>query len=98
VTSTGSFQKRFKEWLGPDPMAAIAHLVDLTGYSERYLMQVAGMIGKKPWPGSRRFIRMMQALGCNDKPWRQRPPEQLAWAFATREEFEPIKEATCPTE
>ena len=82
-----TFQKRFRDWLGPDPKSTIERLSNETGYSEKYLLWAAGLIGKKPWPGSRRFMRRMEKLGCTDKPWRDRSPEAIRRALASREEL-----------
>lgn len=79
------FQIIFRRWLGENPDQAIKYLHEQTGYSIKYLQQVAGLVGRKPWPGSVRFIRKMTALGCSNRPWRDRTREQLAHAFATRE-------------
>ena len=79
------FQERFRAWLGPKPKKAVGVLAKRTGYSRKYLLWAAGLIGSKPWPGSRRFIRKMQAPGCSTKPWRDRSAEELRRAFETRE-------------
>lgn len=78
------FQERFRIWLGPDLERGIEVLAQTSGYSEKYITWAAGLIGRKPWPGSRRFMRKMQKLGCG-VPWRDRTPEQIAVAFEQRE-------------
>jgi hypothetical protein len=83
--NTTVFQNEFREWLGPNPYTAIDFLVKESGYSRQYLLWAAGLWGRKPWPGSRIFVRNMRRLGCTKKPWRDRSPEELARAFATRE-------------
>jgi hypothetical protein len=80
------FQERFRAWLGSDPERGIKVLARKSGYSEKYIAWAAGLIGRKPWPGSRRFVRKMQRLGCG-VPWRDRPAEQIALAFEQREEL-----------
>jgi len=81
------FQNRFREWLGPDPENAVRVVAKKTGYSVDYLRWVAGLIGNKPWPGSYRLVRTIERLGCTDRPWRDRPPSELRYAFENREEL-----------
>ena len=79
------FQERFRAWLGPHPESKVRIVARLSGYSLGYVRRAAGLAGEKPWPGSRRFVRRMAALGCTDRPWRDRPPEELRRAFRERE-------------
>lgn len=79
------FSVRFRAWLGPNPHSAAAVAAELSGYSVSYVRWAAGLIGKKKWIRSRKFIRAMTALGCTNKKWRDRTPEQLALAFKYRE-------------
>jgi hypothetical protein len=79
------FQERFRAWLGPNPEARIRVVARRAGYTVEYVRRAAGLAGSKRWPGSRRFVRRMEALGCVDRPWRERSPEELARAFRERE-------------
>jgi hypothetical protein len=84
------FQEQFRRWLGPDPEAGAATVAQMSGYSLDYVRWAAGLVGNGSWPGSRRFVRRMRALGCTDKPWHDRSPEQIRQALETREVlFEP---------
>jgi hypothetical protein len=85
------FQERFRAWLGPNPEIGARIVARRSGYSLDYVRWAAGLIGKKPWPGSRRFMHRMAALGCTDRPWRERPPEELARAFRDRETLFPAR-------
>lgn len=80
-----SFTVRFRKWLGHDPYKAAAIVAEMSGYTVDYVRWAAGLIGKRKWPGSRKFIRAMTTLGCTNKKWRDRTPEQLALAFKHRE-------------
>jgi hypothetical protein len=79
------FQEQFVKWLGPDPEKGAQAVARASGYSLDYVRWAAGLRGNTPWPGSRRFIRKMRALGCTNRKWRDRSPEQIARAFETRE-------------
>jgi hypothetical protein len=79
------FQERFRAWLGPNPEAKARIMARLSGYSLGYVRRAAGLTCEQPWPGSRRFVCRMAALGCTDRPWRDRPPEELRRAFRERE-------------
>jgi hypothetical protein len=79
------FQKRFRVWLGPNPETGARIVARRSGYSLDYVRWAAGLIGHKLWPGSRRFVRRMAALGCSDRLWRDRSPQELARAFRERE-------------
>ena len=79
------FQQRFRDWLGPEPEEAVRVVAHLSGYSLDYVRWAAGLIGKKPWPGSGPFVDKMAELGCTAKPWRDRSPEELLRAFRSRE-------------
>ena len=88
-----SFQARFRSWLGPDPHSGAVVAAELSGYSVSYVRWAAGLIGKKKWVRSRKFIKAMTALGCTNKRWRDRSPEQLRQAFKYREVlYDPLKE------
>jgi hypothetical protein len=80
-----AFRTRFRAWLGPDLEAGARIAARRSGYSLKYIRWAAGLIGRKPWPGSRPFVRRMVALGCSDVPWCDRSPEELAQAFQERE-------------
>jgi hypothetical protein len=79
------FRETFRKWLGPEPESTIRAIAKRSGYSLDYLRWAAGLIGQKPWPGSRRFEQKMRELGCSDRPWRERSSEDLARAFQERE-------------
>jgi hypothetical protein len=79
------FQNRFRAWLGPDPETAVRIVAKRSGYSTKYVRWAAGLIGIKPWPGSHRFVRAMERLGCSERPWRERPAEEIRQAFEGRE-------------
>jgi hypothetical protein len=84
------YQRKFREALGQEPEKAIETLAELPGYSRPYLKWAAGLIGRRSWPGSKRFVKRMRALGFDLRPWRDRTPEQLRQAFENREIlFEP---------
>lgn len=85
---TSRFAKQFRQWLGSEPEKAEKSAVivaEMSGYSISYIRWIAGLRGRKVWPGSRRFVRRMKALGCSNRPWNERKPEELARAFVTRE-------------
>lgn len=79
-----AFQRRFRAWLGADPEAEARRVAQQSGYSVDYVRWAAGLIGKKPWPGSEPFIHKMEELGCTDLPWHEQPAEALALAFRER--------------
>jgi hypothetical protein len=79
------YQRQFREMLGSEPQKAIENLARVSGYSTDYLAWAAGLVGRRSWPGSRRFVRRMRELGFDLRPWRDRTPEQIARAFETRE-------------
>lgn len=79
------FQEEFKRWLGPEPEQAAEAVAHLSGYSLDYVRWVAGLIGKKAWPGSDRFAEKMEELGFTDRPWRDRSRDELRHAFVHRE-------------
>jgi hypothetical protein len=79
------FQERFIEWLGSDPEKGAKIVAKMSGYSLDYVRWVAGLRGNAPWPGSRRFIRKMRALGCSNRKWQDRTPAELRRAFENRE-------------
>ncbi len=84
------FQEQFVKWLGSDPEKGAQAVARASGYSLDYVRWVARLRGVTPWPGSRRFIRRMRRLGCTNRKWRDRTPEQLRQAFENRETlFEP---------
>ncbi|MBN1811792.1 MAG: hypothetical protein JXA14_08145 [Anaerolineae bacterium] len=85
MQDTEQFQERFRAWLGSNPEHGARIVAKRSGYSLDYVRWIAGLIGHKPWPGSRRFMRRMAALGCSDKPWRDRSPEEVAYALRERE-------------
>jgi len=78
------FQRQFRAWLGDHPQEAVDFISRQTGYSRDYIRWAAGLIGKKPWPGSETFRKKMVALGCTNRRWQCRTPEQIARAFRTR--------------
>lgn len=79
------FQERFRTWLSPAPEVKIRIIARRSGYTIAYIRRAAGLASGKPWAGSRRFVRRMEALGFTDKPWRERSSEELARAFRERE-------------
>jgi hypothetical protein len=79
------FQTRFRRWLGSEPERGAEVVARLSGYSADYVRWAAGLIGKRKWPGSRRFVSRMEELGCTDKPWRDRSAGELRRAFEHRE-------------
>lgn len=83
-TRITAFQELFRSWFGSEP-DVIVQVAEQSGYSAKYVRWAAGLTGKKQWPGSRKFIRAMAALGCSNKKWRDRSPEELARAFRFRE-------------
>ena len=84
--NSNGFVAEFREWLGPEPEKTIPPLARRSGYTIKYIEWAAGFRGNVPWPGTRRFRAKMRALGCG-KCWRDRTPEQLRWAFETRQEL-----------
>ena len=80
-----AFRERFRIWLGPDPEAGARVVAGELSYSVKYVRWVAGLVGAKPWPGSRRFVAQVATLGFSLTPWRDRSSEDLARAFQERE-------------
>jgi hypothetical protein len=80
-----AFQEVFRAWLRSDPEVGARVAAWLLGYSLGYVRWVAGLAGQRPWPGSVRFVEQMEPLGCTNRLWRERTPEELAWAFRQRE-------------
>lgn len=79
-----AFQELFRSWFGSDPKV-IVRVAEQSGYSAKYVRWAAGLTGKHQWPGSHKFIKAMTALGCSNKKWRDRSPEELRQAFRHRE-------------
>ena len=80
-----AFQQQFFTWLGPEPNKGTVIVAERSGYSLDYVRWAAGLIGKQRWPGSRKFIKAMAKLGCSNKKWRDRSPEELRRALRFRE-------------
>ena len=80
-----AFQEQFRTWMGPDPHGMAVVVAERSGYTLNYVQWAAGLIGNVPWPGSRKFIKAMAKLGCSNKPWRDRSPEEIRRAFQHRE-------------
>lgn len=57
------YSTRFRSWLGPDPRRAAQEVARASGYTVVYVLWAAGLIGKRPWPGSLRFKQKMRRLG-----------------------------------
>ena len=85
MKAVATFQGQFRSWMGPDPYGAAVVVAQRSGYTVDYVRWAAGLIGKRQWPGSRKFVRAMADLGCTTKPWRDRSPEELARALRHRE-------------
>ena len=83
-TRVVAFQELFRSWFGSDP-DVIVRVAEQSGYSAKYVRWTAGLTGKHQWPGSRKFIKAMAKLGCSNKPWRDRSPEEIRRAFQHRE-------------